>query len=53
MKIILQESCIFNELILFFNILFQQISCKLSIIQNTLQNLSVIFMLNKEKKDNF
>lgn len=37
----------------YFNILFQQISCKLSIIQNTLQNLSVIFMLNKEKKDNF
>lgn len=37
----------------YFNILFQQISYKLSIIQNTLQNLSVIFMLNKEKKDNF
>lgn len=37
----------------YFNILFQQISFKLSIIQNTLQKLSVIFMLHKEKKDNF
>lgn len=37
----------------YFNILFQQISYKLSIIQNTLQKLSVIFMLHKEKKDNF
>lgn len=34
----------------YFNILFQQISYKLSIIQNTLQNLSVSFMLNKEKR---